>query len=142
VPVDLDARYMAPAIPPLIALAVAGLAAMAPRLRWLAALAALATAAPGVAHLVTRQPKIDLRLDEAAAFVPQRPTAWVVDGTSGAEGAAIAAMAVRDPALQSYAVRSSKLLARSDFMGNDYALVTRDPAECWPGCSASASAGS
>jgi hypothetical protein len=51
-------------------------------------------------------------------------------------------MAVRDPALQSYAVRSSKLLARSDFMGNDYALVTRDPAECWPGCSASASAGS
>jgi hypothetical protein len=56
-------------------------------------------------------------MDEASAGAEG---AWLVDGGSAAEGAFTAAMAVRDPALRDYAVRGSKLLSESDFMGRGY----------------------
>jgi 4-amino-4-deoxy-L-arabinose transferase-like glycosyltransferase len=133
VPVDLDPRYMAPALPALLVLAAAG--AWDVVRRWkrfgiaLAAAGSLIVAVPGISHLGSREPKIDLRMAEAVSALPDTPSAWVIDGTSGAEGAFIAAMAVRDPELRSYSVRSSRLLAQSDFMGNEYRLVTSDPAE-------------
>jgi hypothetical protein len=130
VPVDLDPRYMAPAIPPLVLLAFRGAAALLPRHRSAAvAAAALLIVLPGALHLLTREAKGGFRMEEAAALVPPGPAAWLIDGSSGAEGAFVAAMAVRDPGLQRYAVRSSKLLAVSDFMGTDYRLVTDDPAD-------------
>lgn len=129
VPADLDPRYVAPALAPLILLALAGASALIPRPNFAAVLATLLIAAPGAIHLATREPKIDFRLDEAAAEVTAAPAAWVIDGTSGAEGAFIAAMAVRDSKLRSYAIRSSRLLAESDFMGREYRLTISRPAD-------------
>lgn len=134
VPVDLDPRYMAPALPALIVMAVAGAAELAriaaARERWAAA-PLLLLLLPGAAHLAAREPKADLRMEEAAAFASAGGAgeAWLIDGGSGAEGAFIAAMAVRDPALTGYTVRASKLLATSDFMGNRYSLRFSAPAE-------------
>jgi hypothetical protein len=117
VPVDLDPRYMAPAVPALAVLAVLGGLALLERLPRPALAASILLVAPGLVHLATREAKADLRLDEAAAGAAG---AWLVDGGSAAEGAFAAAMAVRDPALRNYAVRGSKLLADSDFMGRGY----------------------
>ncbi|HEX8585858.1 MAG TPA: glycosyltransferase family 39 protein [Allosphingosinicella sp.] len=133
VPVDLDPRYMAPALPALVVLAVAGaveLARMAAsRPRWAAA-PLLLLVLPGAAHLAAREPKANLRMEEAAALAASGGAneAWLIDGGSGAEGAFVAAMAVRDPGLRRYTVRASKLLAESDFMGNRYTLRFTDPA--------------
>jgi hypothetical protein len=134
VPVDLDPRYMAPALPAVLVLAVSGaialarLAAGAPRL---AAAPLLLLVLPGAAHLAEREPKANLRMEEAAAIASAggHKQAWLIDGGSGAEGAFVAAMAVRDPALTGYTVRASKLLASSDFMGNSYRLRFDTPAQ-------------
>ena len=129
VPVDLDPRYMATAIPPLVVLALNGAAGALVRRHPLAAVAAaLLLAAPGLLHLSTREPKIGFRLEEVAAEI-RHPSAWVIDGTSGAEGSFVAAMAVRDRDLESYAIRSSRILAESDFMGSEYRLLVSGPAE-------------
>ena len=134
VPVDLDPRYMAPALPGVIVLAVAGgielARALTAQRRWAAA-PLLLLALPGAAHLSAREPKADLRMEEAAriAAAGGPEEAWLIDGGSGAEGAFVAAMAVRDPGLRRYTVRASKLLAESDFMGNSYRLRFTDPAE-------------
>jgi hypothetical protein len=82
-------------------------------------------------HLAAREPKANLRMEEAArlASTGGAGEAWLIDGGSGAEGAFIAAMAVRDPGLKRYTVRASKLLATSDFMGNSYTLRFARPAE-------------
>jgi len=117
VPVDLDARYMAPAMPGCAVLAILGGLALLERLPRAAAAAALLLLVPGVLHLAQRDAKAGFRMEEASAGARG---AWLVDGGSGPEGAFTAAMAVRDPALRDYAVRGSKLLAESDFMGRGY----------------------
>ena len=129
VPVDLDPRYLAPAVPPLVLLALCGAMTVRPARRTLAFAACfVALAAPGALHLAAREPKVGLRMQEAAGHV-RHPSAWVIDGTTGAEGAFVAAMAVQDRSLRSYAVRSSKLLAASDFMGSNYRLAFSSPAD-------------
>jgi len=134
VPVDIADRYMAPALPPLVVLILVGAARMVkaiarPRLKWAAAsVACVALLLPGTLHLAARAPKADLRLEQAAAIATRHPGAWLIDGGSGAEGAFIAAMAVRDSRLEHYTVRGSKLLAHSDFMGSDYRLKFADAA--------------
>lgn len=147
VPVAIDDRYLAPALPAYTALAALGLFHVANALRgWLArrgtltpracgrvslaasVLLVLAMLAPGVAHLAGRGPKVDMRAaDLPALATEQAPAVWIIDGSSGAEGALIAELAVRDPALRHYAVRASKLLAASDFMGTRYALKYLQP---------------
>jgi hypothetical protein len=117
VPVDLDARYMAPAMPACAVLAILGGLALLERLPSPAAAASALLVVPGLLHLALREPKADLRLEEPAEAAEG---AWLVDGGSGAEGAFAAAMAVRDPGLRNYAVRGSKLLSESDFMGRGY----------------------
>ena len=132
VPVDLDPRYITPALPGLVVLAVAGALALSRivtrRPHW-AAVPLLLTMAPGAAHLAAREPKVNLRMEEAAALAGSGSAseAWLIDGGSGAEGAFVAAMAVRDPGLTRYTVRASKLLATSDFMGNRYTLRFTEP---------------
>lgn len=139
VPADLVDRYVAPALPAVVVLAFIGVQAIGDFLgdtqRRAAAVAACVAAgcvlaAPGVLHLARRMPKTDLHMASVLARVDDsRRSAWVIDGTSGAEGAFIAGMAVRDPALSRYSVRASKLLSDSNFMGTAYQLKYPGPRE-------------
>jgi hypothetical protein len=137
VPAAIDDRYLAPALPAYTALAALGALhthAML-RMRWTSTTGTtfafaiclalgLSMLAPGIGHLAQRGPKVDMRAADLPTLSPdQAPTVWIIDGSSGAEGALIAELAVRDPALRHYAVRASKLLASSDFMGTRYALT-------------------
>jgi hypothetical protein len=135
IPVDIVDRYMAPALPATVALALLGLwrllavvrATSPGRLRVAYAAGAilfLGMLAPGVQHIATRLPKSDVGAPAAAALIApgDTPSVTVVDGSAGYEGAMIAAAAVSDPHLRGYMVRSSKILADSNFMGTSYSL--------------------
>jgi 4-amino-4-deoxy-L-arabinose transferase-like glycosyltransferase len=136
IPVDIVDRYMAPALPAVVVLALLGLqrllarlAATAPRLQAAAALVLLvAMAAPGVLHLVERTPKADtgITLVTQQLAGQGQPSVTVIAGDTSSEGAFIAGMAVHDAKLQSYVVRASKLLADSNFMGSNYTLRFHD----------------
>lgn len=136
VPVDIVDRYMAPALPAMVILAVLGaqrlLAQLAPRpalqLPVVAVLMAV-MAVPGVMHLVARAPKADTGLAQVTNALASagKPTLTVIDGRSAAEGAFIAQMAVHDAGLHGYVVRASKLLADSNFMGSSYTLKFQRP---------------
>lgn len=132
VPVDIDDRYLAPALPAFAALAALGLFHVCAGARRshalpLGVLLTLAMLAPGISHLIARAPKVDMRTADIQPAPSNHTTVWIIDGSSGAEGALIAHLAVRDPALKHYAVRASKLLAASDFMGTHYALKYQQP---------------
>ena len=137
VPVDIVDRYMAPALPAVVVLALMGTlrlvaAALARRTGrrhapWCHAAGVILVVgmlAPGVQHIATRLPKSDVGAPAAAALIAPgaAPAITVVDGSAGYEGAMIAAAAVNDPQLRGYTVRSSKILADSNFMGTTYSL--------------------
>jgi hypothetical protein len=137
VPVDIVDRYMAPALPAMMVLALMGTWRLVaytlsgtPERRHAAwrigagAAIVIAMLAPGVEHIATRLPKSDVGAPAAAALVAPgaSPSITVVDGSAGYEGAMIAAAAVNDPHLRGYIVRSSKILADSNFMGTTYSL--------------------
>lgn len=137
VPVDIVNRYMAPALPAVVVLALMGTwrlvtavgarkpgRVLAPWSFAVGAILVLGMIAPGVEHLVTRLPKSDVGAPAAATLATSGnvPGITVVDGSAGYEGAMIAAMAVNDPQLHGYIVRSSKMLADSNFMGTSYTL--------------------
>lgn len=135
VPVDIVERYMAPALPAVVVLAVLGavrlislVGAPAPALAGVALAAVMA--APGIVHLAQRAPKADTGIaavtDRLAAA---KPVITVIDGSASTEGWFIADMAVHDRALRGYVVRASKLLADSNFMGTTYSLKYRDTAD-------------
>jgi 4-amino-4-deoxy-L-arabinose transferase-like glycosyltransferase len=135
VPVDIVDRYMAPALPAVVVLAVLGAVRVLARLRARTAAPALAAlavvlAAPGIAHLAQRAPKADTGIvavtDRLAAA---KPVLTVIDGSASTEGGFIADMAVHDRALRGYVVRASKLLADSNFMGSTYSLKYHDTAD-------------
>jgi hypothetical protein len=141
VPVDIVDRYMAPALPAVVVLAVLGAMHLlahvpvfvraGPSAQALASMAlAVVMAAPGIAHLVQRTPKADTGIaavtDRLAAG---RPVLTVIDGSASTEGGFIADMARHDSALRGYVVRASKLLAESDFMGTKYTLKYHDTAD-------------
>ncbi len=139
VPVDIVERYMAPALPAVVVLAVLGAVRLLAHLPSLLragtpapALAALAVvmAVPGIVHLVQRAPKADTGIaavtDRLAAA---KPVLTVIDGSASTEGWFIADMAVHDSALRGYVVRASKLLADSNFMGTTYTLKYHDTAD-------------
>jgi hypothetical protein len=136
VPVDIVDRYMAPALPAMVILAVLGAQRLLGQLAQRSALRAPAVAVlaavlavPGVMHLMARVPKADAGLAQvSAALAPgAKPTLTVIDGRSGAEGAFIAQMAVHDAGLHGYVIRASKLLADSNFMGSSYTLKFQRP---------------
>lgn len=132
VPVDIVDRYMAPALPAVVVLALLGMqrllalpaihSARAGRVLPVALL--LCMVVPGVRHLVQREPKADTGVAQVSRQIAAHDQAsvTVIDGPAGAEGAFIAMMAVDDAGLKRYVVRASKLLADSNFMGSDYAL--------------------
>jgi 4-amino-4-deoxy-L-arabinose transferase-like glycosyltransferase len=133
VPVDIVDRYMAPALPAVVVLALAGAwrvlnrspGAARPIWRISAGVVLVAAMiAPGALHLVQRLPKSDVGASAVAALIAPgtTPAITVVDGAAGYEGAMIAAAAVHDPQLRGYMVRSSKMMADSNFMGSSYSL--------------------
>ena len=133
VPVDIVDRYMAPALPAIVVLALLGAWRLltlnrgrdaGPARVGAGVVLAICMLVPGVLHLTQRLPKSDVGAQEAAVLVSPVASGGitVVDGSAGYEGAVIAAAAVRDPQLRSYMVRSSKMLADSNFMGSTYNL--------------------
>jgi hypothetical protein len=74
--------------------------------------------------MIARPPRYDLHMDSVAGQLlsAQPASVIVVDGDAGTEGALTAEVALRDHQRQSYVIRSSQLLAKSDFMGRRYAL--------------------
>ena len=141
VPVDLVERYMAPALPAVIVLAVLGavrllaqvpaLVRAGPSAQALAGVVLAAViAAPGIVHLVQRVPKADTGIAAVAdRLAAGRPVLTVIDGSASTEGGFIADMARHDSALRGYVVRASKLMADSDFMGTKYTLKYHDTAD-------------
>jgi 4-amino-4-deoxy-L-arabinose transferase-like glycosyltransferase len=137
VPVDVVDRYVAPALPGMVVLALLGawrlltttpatIASQYGKLGRGAAGAVMFACmlAPGVLHLAQRPPKSDVGAQAVAALIaPGAATnVTVVDGSAGYEGAMIATAAVNDPNLRGYIVRSSKILADSNYMGSSYSL--------------------
>jgi hypothetical protein len=138
-PAALEERYIAPALPALIILAAIGICACkvwigpvhARGLQFaMTSVVILAAIYPSLLFVAQSHAKGNLRLDMAADSVvrDRRPAIWIIDGSPSAEGALIAEVAVRDHDHQIYIVRSSQLLAVSDFMGRGYRLKFPDPA--------------
>jgi hypothetical protein len=146
IPVDTVDRYMAPALPPVLVLAFLGVDRIISIFRYpkrlspaipavLVMACTIAMIGNGAQHLLNRNPKIDIGIREMVEFIDKDklPHAVLVDGSAPAEGAVIAALAVMDDKLQNYAIRSSKILAQSNFMGSDYALQYGDAAQTLAG---------
>jgi hypothetical protein len=137
VPVDIVERYMAPALPAVVVLAVLGAVRLLSRLRagasapTLAGVAlAIVLAVPGIVHLAQRAPKADTGIAAVTdRLSAAKPVLTVIDGSASTEGWFIADMAVHDNALRGYVVRASKLLADSNFMGTTYSLKYHDTAD-------------
>jgi len=131
IPVDIVSRYMAPALPAMVVLAVIGLrhiytSLMDCRFSGMSVIASLFLVVlmfvPGMKHLATRAAKPDYQV---AKVLPVLATGLphnlcLIDGLSNAEGAFMVEMALQDPKLQHYAIRGSKLFADTNFMGTQY----------------------
>jgi hypothetical protein len=151
IPVDIVGRYMLPAMPFVVILAIFGLVetcqvllsflkarhASQSRLRGkggvygAVGLIALLLMWPGLTTLMDAMPQRDMRMAEVSQQVVDAgmPQVVVIDGSPSGEGAFIAEALVTSQASNLYVVRSSKLLSDSNFMGANYALKVSEPAE-------------
>jgi hypothetical protein len=138
VPVDIVARYMAPALPAVSVLTIIGLHNIYTRLLnrgfpSTSMIAMLVLAAfmfvPGVIHLVERVEKTNYQVAKAIPLLATNlpHNLCLIDGVSNAEGAFMAEMALQDPDLRHYAIRASKLFADTNFMGTRYAPRFMNP---------------
>lgn len=128
VPVAIQDRYLAPAVPPLLALAGWLVASLLPVQRfgppWRAGVMAVlvATLIPAAVQ-VAAKPRFGM-LQAATAVWAVRPAAnpvVLVAASNAAEGAAVAALAERDPARPSlFAVRGTRLLGGGGYNRADY----------------------
>lgn len=131
VPVAIEPRYIAPALPWAYVLAGFGLVALLelPRRRLLAPVAGAAALLPAIVALWTLPPKPDLRAPKLARRMVEAGGLWLVDGKAGGEGAVIAAAAYADRGQRRvWVARASQWLSTSDFMGRGYRLAAADPA--------------
>jgi hypothetical protein len=139
VPASLEERYVAPAMPGMMILAIMGFYACVARIAQFGAkpfqfamigLLVAAAVYPALLSVTQAHAKGNLRLDLAAdkAVSDHRPEIWIIDGAPSAEGAFAAEVAIRDRERHIYVVRSSQLLAVSDFMGRKYRLKFADSA--------------
>lgn len=130
VPVGLEFRYLLPAVPPLIILAVLGIRAITSRLmlarsRWRPVLPALMA----VAFLVERFEIPQKRFTgfrQVTQNLRNSPVAEageiLISSDARGEGAFIAELAIAEPSPTRTVRRASKLLATSDWMARDYSL--------------------
>jgi len=140
VPVGLEDRYMAPALPFAVILAVVGIVLLT-RMPWtrrrfflrniLRIVAASILLIPGVSLVLQESPQRNLRMSDAVnlALNSVRPYVIVIDGSDGAEGAFIAEALVKTHNQRVFVVRGSKLLSYSDFMGHEYRPFVKSPDE-------------
>jgi hypothetical protein len=131
VPAAIQDRYLEPAIPPLLLLAALGIHQISQRSTIRYALAGIATLAalPWITNAAIKQ---QYGLREAVKqiwlhSVPGNPSVLIVaDG--GAEGAAVAEIAMHDKARPSmFAVRGSRLLGAGGYNSQDYQARFKDP---------------
>lgn len=138
VPVDIVNRYMIPAMPFLLILAMIGVAEIGSftyfkvRTRLLLGVQFMSVALlllPSLMNLSAVTPQVDLRMSEVAAMVvnPQQTQVAVIDGSPSGEGAFIAEALVASRARDLYVVRSSSILSKSNFMGTSYQLLVQTP---------------
>jgi hypothetical protein len=138
VPAALEGRYLAPALPPLLLLAAFAVQRggarwlRGPRRAWGADIAVALLCLGVLPGALALAPKRQFGLVEAArrvwaARVPDNPSVLVVaDGAE--EGAAVAELAMRDPARPSlFAVRGSRLLGGGGYNTEDYVPRFHDP---------------
>lgn len=130
VPADITPRYLVAFVPAAVVVVADGLAVALRRLvpgrggaasfGTMVALLLLANAA-----MIVRLPHVaPFGMDAVARRILDSPDAnglVLVAGSARAEGALIAAFAVRDPACTHYVLRASQMLATSNFMGSRYA---------------------
>jgi len=124
VPAAIQDRYLEPALPPLLLLAAIGIRQIAPRPVISLALAAIVMVA-ALPWTASAEVKRQFDLTEAVAQIwrhriADNPSVLVVsDG--GAEGAAVAEIAMHDPARPSlFAVRGSRLLGGGGYNSQEY----------------------
>ena len=140
IPVDIVNRYMMPAMPFLLLLAILGIVEMGNLayfetrtglLHGVQAVALLLLLLPALINLSSATPQRDLRMAEAAEMIvdSQLTQVVVIDGSPAGEGAFIAEALVASSARNLYVVRSSKLLSESNLMGSNYQLLVQTPAE-------------
>jgi hypothetical protein len=143
IPADIEDRYLIPAIPPLLLLALAGLedvGSMVGR-RWprpvqgvTVVLVALVTLIPLIPDMLRVPQKPRLGMAEAAALVVAddggEPSPTVLIAADGrGEGAFVVELARHDPAQRFLVARASKLLSADRFMGGAYVARFTDPAD-------------
>lgn len=140
VPVAFAHRYMAPALPFAVILAVIGIVLLT-RMHWikhqrirryaLGIVAAIILFFPGSAFFLRESSQRNVRMADAAEILlsSSRPYIVVIDGSVGAEGAFVAEVLVRTHDRRMFVVRGSKLLSYSDFMGRDYRLIVKNSDE-------------
>lgn len=138
VPAAIEPRYMAPALPAVVILAIMGLKlastlpilARRPRARAAVLVAAIVLfLVPAGWSVHTRPRKGDLRMDVAADIATAlEHQVIVVDGKVGGEGAFIAELAMRREQGSVYAVRASRLLSSSSWSHQHYRLLLQTPA--------------
>jgi hypothetical protein len=140
VPVDIVDRYLAPALPPFLILVFVGFShcfnlfsnfGQSISGKVFLFIFTVSLIFPGFMHLANRHSKPDYRMADISNLYEKSSfnSAWIIDGTSNAEGSFIAAMAIKDPSLQNYALRASKLFSDSNFMGSSYKLKFHDDSE-------------
>jgi hypothetical protein len=124
VPVAIQDRYLAPAVPPLLILAGWLVAGLLDRPAWRVAVMAVLVAVL-IPAAVEVPAKLRFGVLEAAAQVwasrPAANPAVLIAGSDAAEGAAVAALAELDPARPSlFAVRGTRLLGGGGYNRADY----------------------
>ena len=141
IPVDTQARYIYPAVPACVLLAVIGAHAlynwlfqMKRKIVFLSAITAALVLLflPGFLHILNISPKTDLEMDNAAELLIdsyKEGSVFVVDAHSAGEGSFIAELALRDSDRKHYVIRTTELLSQSGFMGDDYILKAKTPEE-------------
>jgi hypothetical protein len=133
VPAAIQDRYLEPALPPLLLLAAIGLRQITPRPAALFALAGIVTLA-ALPWTARAEIKRQFDLTEAVTQIWQHrivenPSVLVV-AEGGAEGAALAEIAMQDKARPSlFAVRGSRLLGGGGYNSQEYQPRFKDPRE-------------
>lgn len=133
VPAALEPRYITPLLPWLVILAGLGLVALAREggaIRVAGGVLAWGALVPAIWSLWLLPPKPDIGAPALARQMIRAGGLWLADGRAGDEGALIAETAWSDGEAKAVWVsRASQWLSTSDFMGRDYVLTARTPAE-------------
>jgi hypothetical protein len=134
IPASTEPRYISPLLPWLVLLIglalIELLRASKPALRCAAPALAILALIPAILTLHALPPKPDSKAPDLGKAMTMIGGIWMVDGRAGDEGALIASAAWNDNgAKKVWVTRASQWLSTSDFMGRDYVLTAKTPAD-------------